>query len=389
MKPSFRASSLDRIITCHGSRALDTKYPHESKDSDVSLAGTKAHAVGALRLIEAGAIGEVEDPTPGVALEGFDLWIVDYWVQTVLELVPAGWAIEVEGAFEVAFLRFVLTGHIDVLAISPDGTQAIIIDLKTGYNPVDAAECNWQLAGYAALVRCSMPGIRQMRLVIVQPRNNEAEGYPRVSETSLDLDLCDVDALIESEINAVLDDPLTFTTAKKGCLYCDFALTCPATIALKDDMKLQLTQDQFDAIPQNPSTTQLAEWVRDGKLLEKPIKLAREELKEQLTRGIPTTAEHEITLIDGTRIFVKDGQGPRKVENLTTLLLRLGVVVPEEKKVHACLTASLDDVERTVAGELGIPIASKKVGAMSGKSWVINNLGDLITREPTKQLIIA
>jgi len=383
-KPRFRCSELDRLITCHGSRSIDSKFARISKDSVVSLAGTKIHALGAVQLISAGAIGTAEDPSPTLELDDTELWIVDFWVAAVLELVPDGWAIEVESEMEAEFLRFILTGHLDVLAISPDGTEAIIIDLKTGYIAVDPAECNWQLAGYATLLRVVMPGIKKARLVIVQPRNNEDLGEKRISESDIDFTRTDIEALMATELGAVLNDPYTFTTSKKGCLYCDWLLVCPCIIALRKTMKLQLTADQFDAIPSEPTIAQLGEWVRDGKILDKPIETARETIKERLG-----AAKTDLTLEDGTRIYVEDGQGPRTVSNVTTLLMRVGLVVPDQKKVHAFLKPSLDLIEKTVAAELKIPISSKDQLKMSGKKWVSTNLGDLITRKPTKTLVIA
>lgn len=384
LKPRFRCSEIDRIITCHGSRTLDTKFPTVSEDSEVSRLGTKIHAIGAVQLIATGAVGVATDPSPEIALEGFDAWILAFWVAAVRELVPPGWTIELESEMEVEFARFILTGHLDVLAYSPDGTEAIIIDLKTGFIPVEPADCNWQLAGYSALLRVVMPGVRRARLVIVQPRNNEDLGYPRISQAKVDFEQTDIEALLAFELCAVLDDPYTFETSKKACQYCNWPLTCPCTTELRHAMKTQLTKEAFDKLTPQPSLIQLAEWARDGKILEGPIKKARETIKERLT-----ASKGDVTLDDGTRIYLKDSQTPRAVSDLSLLLMRVGLVVTDQKKVHACLSASLDDVERAVAAELKVPISSKKDGVMSGERWVETNLGDLITRKPTKTLVIS
>ena len=117
---------------------------------------------------ELGAVGELgpkPPATPGIA---FSHWISDFYFSVVKETVPADWSIEVEAAlaYEMPLAReimvpvvergqlrmepcnsFTLSGHIDCLAMSPDGTRAIGFDLKTGYDPVDIAEYNWQILG--------------------------------------------------------------------------------------------------------------------------------------------------------------------------------------------------------------------------------------------------
>ena len=92
------------------------------------------------------------------------------------EVTPDGWSLEVEVplAYEFQFEKpvpyrhrrwvdgapvirsrlaggFVLSGHIDSCSINPDATEAIGWDLKTGYDPVDPADQNWQILGYAVL----------------------------------------------------------------------------------------------------------------------------------------------------------------------------------------------------------------------------------------------
>lgn len=382
LNPEFRCSGLDRVITCHGARALDTRFPRTSKDSEVSVAGSRMHAVGAKRLIAAGAIGVADPIYANDTLEGFDAWITEFWVSTVLDLVPTGWAIEVESEMSVEFSRFVLSGHLDVLALSPDGTEAMILDLKTGYNPVDPADCNWQLAGYAALLRHTIPTIRRVKLVIVQPRNNPDEGYERVSEADVDFGDTDVSGLIEQELDAVLDDPCTFCTAKKACAYCPFPLICPATIALKKAMKVTITKSAFDELTDEPTLDQLGEWVRDGKIIEKAVESAREKLKD-------TLKDQTITLEDGTRVYLKDSKTPRACTNVTVLRARVGIVVTEETKLNDCFKPTFGEIEKTVAKALGVPLDSKDKAKLTGKKWVATNLGDVIEQKDTKQLVIS
>ena len=382
LKPEFRCSGLDRVITCHGACRLDARFPQISKDSEVSVAGSRMHAVGAKRLIAAGALGVADPIYANDTLEGFDAWITEFWVSTVLDLVPTGWAIEVESEMSVEFPRFFLTGHLDVLALSPDGTEAMIPDLKTGYNPVDPADCNWQLAGYAALLRHTIPTIRRVKLVIVQPRNNPDEGYERVSTADVDFGDTDVSGLIEQELNAVLDDPFTFCTAKKACAYCPFPLSCPATQALKKAMKTTITKEAFDEIAETPTLEQLAEWARDGKIIEKAVDAARENLKAGL-------GDQTITLEDGTRVYLKDSKSPRTCKNVTVLRGRVSIVVADEAKLNACFKPAFAEIEKAVAKALDVPVDSKDKAKMSGKRWVETNLSDVIEQVPTKVLTIS
>src|SRR6185436_5787466 len=175
MNPSFRASELDRVLTCNGSISLVPKVAPRSGDEGHE--GAWLHWMIAKRLIaEHGAVAPANFPAwpEGVPKNykcpPFSVWIVDWAVRHVLETIPADWALLVEVPMSHQFAGWTNTGHGDVIGISPDVKKAKVIDFKTGRDPVDPADNNEQGADYLVLVKCEWDSIEEAEFQIAQPR---------------------------------------------------------------------------------------------------------------------------------------------------------------------------------------------------------------------------
>ena len=386
MKPEIRVSSLNWLLSCHGARTLVpiaiSRNLVANEETDVTRSGTMIHYRGAQRLIAAGAVGTVETP-PNAEIwqpDPFEKFIEDYWVDTILAVTPPDWAMEVEASLEWDTPDFRLTGHLDLFAINADATEAEIDDLKAGYIPVDAADCNWQLTGYLVLLLLVYPTLRRVKLRIVQPRNNPDDGFERVTEVTVEINDDSVINFLKGKIKEALADQMTLETGKQ-CRYCPAALICAAQEELRKEMKIQLTEGDIAAIAAASNDETLGRWARDSKILSAPMEKARALLKARLEQA------KEIVLEDGTRLFLKGGFGPRKITDVPAALDKAKRVVPEDELFSECVKFSLTSFTDLVAKRLSLPKTSKK--GTSAESWVATNFDSLTTREVTKTLVVV
>ena len=385
-KPEIRVSSLNWLLSCHGARTLVpiaiARGLVANEETEITRSGTMIHYRGAQRLIAAGAVGTVDTP-PDADIwqpDPFEKFIEDFWVDTVLASTPPDWAMEVEASLEWETPDFRLTGHLDLFAINADATEAEIDDLKAGYIPVDAADCNWQLMGYLVLLLLVYPTLRKVRLRIVQPRNNPDDGFERVTEVTVEINDDSVINFLKGKIKEALADQMTLETGKQ-CRYCPAALICAAQEELRKEMKIQLTEGDIAAIAAASNDETLGRWARDSKILSAPMEKARALLKARLEQA------KEIVLEDGTRLFLKGGFGPRKITDVPAALDKAKRVVPEDELFSECVKFSLTSFTDLVAKRLSLPKTSKK--GTSAESWVATNFDSLTTREVTKTLVVV
>lgn len=386
MKPEIRVSSLNWLLSCHGARTLVpiaiARGLVANEETEITRSGTMIHYRGAQRLIAAGAVGTVDTP-PDADIwqpDPFEKFIEDYWVDTILAVTPPDWAMEVEASLEWDTPDFRLTGHLDLFAINADATEAEIDDLKGGYIPVDAADCNWQLTGYLVLLLLVYPTLRRVKLRIVQPRNNPDDGFERVTEVTVEINDDSVINFLKGKIKEALADQMTLETGKQ-CRYCPAALICAAQEELRKEMKIQLTEGDIAAIAAASNDETLGRWARDSKILSAPMEKARALLKARLEE------KKEIVLEDGTRLFLKGGFGPRKITDVPAALDKAKRVVPEDELFSECVKFSLTSFTDLVAKRLSLPKTSKK--GTSAESWVATNFDSLTTREVTKTLVVV
>lgn len=352
MKPTLRCSNLDRFLSCPGSLTLDPLVaPRVSDEGDE---GTAIHYQIARNLAsDLGAVGIFGEPGK-TGINAINEWIVGYCVREVAENTPPDWSLEVEAAFAYEFERFILSGHIDALALSPDATEAIGWDYKTGYNAVDLAECNWQVAGYLVLVKRAYPQLKKAKFFIVQPRNDEEMGQQRV--TKVEVEWSTVDFMTKNfvnRVNAALADPHTVNSGMKQCRFCPAVLQCPAIKLEIETMKAKLTPELLAAIQLEPLDSGLADICIAAKTLDAPFETARDLLKKRIE------AKGYITASDGTNISTKKTAGSYEVTEPEQFHKELLTLIPASRLPY-CTKPVMTAIKKEIAAAKDVPLTSKK-----------------------------
>ena len=117
------------------------------------------------------------------------------------------------------------SGQSDMLAISPDGFSAVIIDYKFGRGEVEPAERNYQLAALAVLAADNY-GVENVRAMIIQPR--ALDKTKRITECVYSK--ADIDTARDA-INAACKEAIENAQPRQKCGYwCNY---CPSAYRCK------------------------------------------------------------------------------------------------------------------------------------------------------------
>lgn len=353
MTPTIRCSELDRVLSCPGSLTLCNIVA--PRKGDEGTEGTALHQMAHSRMQkELGASGDPGKEVECKSVE-FSKWISDYYVRFVTDTFPKDWALLIETALAYEFEGFILSGHIDALAISPDGTEAIMADLKTGYDPVDPADINEQVFGYACLLLRAYPDLQKITAYIVQPRNDEDEGFARVSEPMI-LEGSTLAASLftmETRVGRSLQNAMEVNSGPKQCLWCPAAMQCPAAIAERNLMKIKLTPEHLEAIKATPNDTTLADWVVAGRVLARPMDDAKDLAKDRID------AVGSIKSSDGIVITSKSGPGSYQYPDRPGFFKALRTLLPKDEDIAEAVTPSMSKAVDVIARVNGIPKTSK------------------------------
>jgi len=395
--PSVRCSSLQQLLACPASHVLRALVA-DSKDSDASTLGSWCHYEAARRLVaDHGAVAEEGALAPVTMPEGweaprFALWMVDFYLQTVLTYCDVDMALEVEAELSHAFAGFTLTGHVDAVGFKVEGddvVEATGLDLKTGTEIVDEAEQNAQVLGYMVLLRLCYSTLRKVTFAICQPRNNPDEGQERITWATLEGDALDrAVTYLEREITASLDNADQLNSdGWKQCRYCPAADQCPAIAGDIEAMKLTLTPEHIANIATEPSVARLLEIEFARKKLSPLFDRAKDALKSRVE------AEGGEIMENGVRIYVEERNSGRKITDNKAATEALSDL-PDERfhRTYEFKPAAIEAVlaehetERTGAK---VPVESKAKGKVSGKSLFNDKLGALTETTTAKWLRIA
>lgn len=363
MKPIKRCSSLDRDLLCNGAPTLCSRV--DPRQGEEGTEGTALHQIAHLRMVtELGAVGD-----PGVAVEckatKFSAWISDYYYNFVKETTPADWSLEVEAHLEYEFDRFILSGHIDCLAMSADGSEAIIFDLKTGYIPVDIAEENEQVFGYNCVLLMAYPDLNKITSYIIQPRNDPDEGDQRISgPLVIEGDtLSNCLPTMERRINASLDNAMELNSGSVQCKWCPAAIQCPALIKERELMRHTLTEEEVARITRQPEDTTLADWVIASKTLNRPIEDAVTLAKERVK------ANGSLVASDGATITAKVEAGSLSYPDMPKFYEAFKQVLSDEESIPACWKPSKTKIIDEIANKRGVKKTSKKDSVTAESIW--------------------
>jgi hypothetical protein len=356
MKPTYRCSSLPRIFGCNGSISVVPLV--DERAGDEGWEGTSIHhAIASRAITELGAVGpEGGLPSPDVP-EGYEIplasrWIIEWGMRHLRETVPAGWSLQVEVELSYEFDTFILVGHQDWLAMSPDGSEAIGGDWKTGQKVVEPALTNEQMFGYGVENVLAWPELRKLTIQLCQPRADEESGFERVSEFTLEGDiLARAPAVLDQRMRAAQANNMELNTGPTQCTYC-IGCSCPAIRELLK-MKMLMTTEMLAEIKRTPDDAMLADFFVDAKVLEKPIEDARDMVIERLK------ANGYMDAGCGNRLTLKTQGGKFKVIDPVGAWNAVNEIVPTDRmpEVVSYSKTALVDV---IADVRGIPKKSEK-----------------------------
>lgn len=379
---TFRCSSLDRALHCNGSITLVPLV--DPRDGDEGVEGTALHWLAHARMQkEIGAGGDI-GPQPLMPKSiGFSGWVADYYFNHVKETVPDTWSIECEVALAYEFQGvepFILSGHIDALGLNADATEAIGFDLKSGYDPVDPAEENWQMLGYVVLLLQAYPTLRKVTFWVVQPRNDEDEGFQRASSVVIEGDrLTSATATLVAEISKAIENCMEVNTGVKACKWCPAAMQCPAAIELRELMKAHLTPELLAGIKATPDDAALAEWVIAGRTLNRPMEDAEAMLKERIRQNGSAAAP------DGTRITIKTQGGSYSFPDPVAFYRETRKLIPSDEVYATTVKPSVTKTVEALAKVYNLPKTSK--AGPSGRSTFDGALGPLVEQGKREILV--
>lgn len=351
----LRCSELDRVLSCPGSATLvPLVTPRKGEEGSE---GTALHFLAHDQMIrDLSAIGPVPwEKPPMPASVRFSHWISDYYFNFVKETAPADWSLQVELAIADDWPEFTLSGHIDAVAISPDATEAIGFDLKTGYDPVDAADENEQILGYAVLLLRAWPTLRKITFHVVQPRNDEDEGYQRVSSVVLEGALLEnAPDSLAARISAALAANMQLESSRKQCRWCSVQLQCPALQKELEFMKHSLTPEELARVKAQPDDATLGDWIISMRTLRQPTDDAEALVKERIA------ANGAVDAGCGTRITMKIQGGSYSYPDKPAFYRALTELVPDADARARALKFSVTETREVIADVMGIPKTGKK-----------------------------
>jgi len=386
-KPIIRCSELEQLLGCAGSRTLKQHILAQlgpdafARSGDaMTWRGNYCHYRSAKRLIdEFGATCPDGLEPPVLAADWtpvvWDDRSADWFVESVLGDTADDWSLFVEHRITVEFDRFVLTGQIDCYGISPDGDLFQIDDQKTGPVPVTHAEENWQLAGYATLLKKMFPRLRGGDARIRQRGVDE-----EVTSVHVD-DLDAVVAYLEDSINSALDRALELETGYKQCRFCPAHLICPALRKEIARMKHLLSSEEVKALKVTPDLMQLGVIARDARAIKGPCERIVDTFKEQLE-----AAGGSIVLPDGQTAEIVEKPGPRTITNPKVAHALATHKLGDEDDAWKAMEVSLGELEDQLVKVAGMQRTSKKPDVETAQSWIRNSLAHITVRSTQKQL---
>lgn len=272
----FGSSTAERVINCPGSVLLNAQSP-EPPPSDAALRGSAQHALIECLLLYGGNPSEYVGATfadyvidkemaedVDIALQAaealLDQYTRDQFIEKTLVIVPD----EVFG-----------TG--DVVALSTDGTKALIADHKFGGQPVDADSPQLLFLAAASLVdpetADAFKDVEEFKLAIIQPAFDPALVERTVTRAEAEVFLRTVKLAHSASKSKDAE-----TKIGKWCKWCRAKPICPA----QKDMYRTLINTKLHP---NWTMAMLADFLDTVKDAEALIEAVKERAKHELSNG--------------------------------------------------------------------------------------------------------
>jgi hypothetical protein len=228
-----------------------------------------------------------------------------------------------------------LTGHIDRLSIRHDKRTAVVLDLKFGRKDHSHKH---QGFGYAWLVMNAFVGtddIDSSTVHFAWIRAQEVESYT-VSRAR-------AEQWFSETVERIDRWDGKFSTGDH-CAHCPRGTTCPARQQLVRSEVAALTGPGIpDVTAMDPA--QLVDFHRRLAVLEAVLTSAKKNVRAEVEK------RGEVLSIDGHVLHLCEENGPRRVDTLKAWPSLKDRLTDEE--LASCLTVSIGDVEKIVAGKAG------------------------------------
>lgn len=415
---TIRASNANTTFECHGALLLAPRItaPRRSDGDQGELLHylIARRAIDELKAIE--PEGGLKPPAlgPNAKVPAFVAWILDWALRHIRETIPDDWSLMVEAGMAyryelprpvwvpvseilgeipddhlvqdgcVLISYVIVSGHQDVLGISPCGKRSRTIDWKCGSVGADGAKDNWQGATYISLNHRAYD-VEEAGFYLAQPLiDEEATGIPRTSDVTLSgPQLAAMDTEIAEQINRALEDRYTTDSGVKQCRYCPVALArawdCPSLKKEEAFMKAQIESGLLERLQAAPNDALLGDFVLSGRTLAAPVKEATELLYARLD------AAGYVDAGCGKRITVKRQGGTIEITDPVAYYMALDAALPKERLALA-VKPSKDRVIDQVAATLDLPKTSSK--GKSATDWYDENVKQF-TQQGEKRILVV
>ncbi len=333
---SLRCSGLPLLFQCPQSANDDLRV---STANEASALGSSAHEA-----MESVVYGRSVD-TAGIARR----WSVDedelgvmvhFGRKAWAELAPSFPDPETEMAVEVSVPPFEMTGHIDLVSVSSDGSRASILDYKTGRIDGDYFH---QLAGYAA---CLILGqdFEHVTASVVWLRDQDVETYVFTVQ--------DVEAWMLRLISVLSQRTGEYRTGSH-CAYCPRSHSCPAVAASgraavalfgRADMSAESMAATLQAMP----PADRVKLYRQAKLVSTLADAAKAAVRLNVIQNGGT-----LDAGDGRELRIVEKNGKRVINTLGAwpIIESLDLSDIESATILTISAAALDDVVAKKAGK--------------------------------------
>lgn len=214
------ASSFGRYAVCPGSFLLELEQPEESRTPDAER-GTLIHEA-----LAGGpaALRSADEDTRDRCLNLEELLLARAGVDAEQWRIIREERLWMHDPIE---LRPLFSGKPDGVAIRNDGGRAVVWDFKTGREPVEPAELNWQLRAQAVLVRENY-GVTEIEVAIIQPWVTPSLTLAQYDRE--DLESARTLCLMLAALVTTPGRPRNPT--ERGCKFCRAKAVCPELVAM-------------------------------------------------------------------------------------------------------------------------------------------------------------
>ena len=248
------------------------------------------------------------------------------------------------------------SGAIDRIDFSEDGRTALIVDWKTGRNPVGQASGNLQARSYAVLVAKNCPSITKIYVAIIQPMAApySITEYDEEALRNADDELAMIVARAEAPNAPRVPSP-------DACKYCRAKSICP---------EAQGEVKQLVAVASTPipvlTNDQISDFLEKAVVVESFIDALKAEGKKRLQEG------HDIA---GWKLM--PGRTNRSIEDPYEAFEKLGL--DPDKFLSAC-KVSIPSIEKVFA-------STRQLKAKEAKDEVESILGNCIQTKTSESVM--